>query len=126
MMALVNDIVKTGSINRAEYHTLLMLLNPFVPHITEELNERCGLSGELAHEAWPVYDEAKCVDSSVEMPVQINGKLRGRITVPTDSDNETVLTAAKQDEKVAAALEGKTLIKEIVVKNKLVNLVVKG
>ena len=126
MMALVNDIVKTGSINRAEYHTLLMLLNPFVPHITEELNERCGLSGELAHEAWPVYDEAKCVDSSVEMPVQINGKLRGRITVPTDSDNETVLTSAKQDEKVAAALEGKTLIKEIVVKNKLVNLVVKG
>ncbi len=66
------------------------------------------------------------MDSSVEMPVQINGKLRGRITVPTDSDNETVLALAKQDEKVAAALEGKTLVKEIVVKNKLVNLVVKG
>jgi leucyl-tRNA synthetase len=126
MMALVNDIIKTGAINHAEYHTLLMLLNPFVPHITEELNERCGLSGELAHEVWPTYDEAKCVDSSVEMPVQINGKLRGRITVPTDSDNETVLALAKQDEKVAAALEGKTLVKEIVVKNKLVNLVVKG
>ncbi len=126
LMALVNDIVKTGSINRAEYHTLLLLLNPLVPHITEELNERCGLSGELAKEKWPAYDEAKCVDSMVELPVQINGKLRGRITVPTGSDNETVLAAAKAEEKVAAALEGKTLVKEIVVKDKLVNLVVKG
>lgn len=125
LMALVNDIVKTGATNKKEYHTLLMLLNPFVPHITEELNQICGLSGELSQQAWPEYDEAKCIDSAVEMPVQINGKLRSRITVPTDSDNDTVLAAAHADEKVAAAIEGKTIVKEIVVKNKLVNLVVK-
>ena len=125
LMALVNDIVKTGAINKKEYHTLLMLLNPFVPHITEELNQLCGFSDELADQKWPEYDEAKCVDSVLELPVQINGKLRGRITVPADSDNETVIAAAHADEKVASAIEGKTVIKEIVVKNKLVNLVVK-
>ena len=126
LMALVNDIVKTGSINRKEYHTLLMLLDPFVPHIAEELNQICGLSeGDLASQTWPEYDEAKCVDSVLELPVQVNGKLRGRITVPADSDNETVLSAAHADEKVASAIAGKTIIKEIVVKNKLVNLVVK-
>ena len=125
LMALVNDIVKTGAINKKEYHTLLLLLNPFVPHITEELNQLCGFSGELANQQWPEYDEAKCVDSVLELPVQINGKLRSRITVPADSDNETVIAAAHADEKVASAIEGKTVIKEIVVKNKLVNLVVK-
>ena len=102
-----------------------MLLNPFVPHITEELNQLCGFSGELAHQQWPEYDEAKCVDSVLELPVQINGKLRSRITVPADADNETVIAAAHADEKVASAIDGKTVVKEIVVKNKLVNLVVK-
>ena len=125
LMALVNDIYKTGSINKKEYHTLLMLLNPFIPHITEEINQVCELSGELAFQKWPEYDEAKCIDSAVELPVQVNGKLRGRIVVPTDSDNETVLAAAHADEKVSAAIAGKTVVKEIVVKNKLVNLVVK-
>ena len=125
LMALVNDIYKTGSINKKEYHTLLMLLNPFIPHITEEINQVSELSGELAFQKWPEYDEAKCIDSAVELPVQVNGKLRGRIVVPTDSDNETVLAAAHADEKVSAAIAGKTVVKEIVVKNKLVNLVVK-
>ena len=125
LMALVNDISKTGSITRKEYHTLLMLLNPFVPHITEELNEVCGLSGTLSEQAWPEYDEAKCIDSTLELPVQVNGKLRGRITVPVDSENEVVLAAARAEEKVASAIEGKTIVKEIVVKNKLVNIVVK-
>ncbi|MBQ8994782.1 MAG: leucine--tRNA ligase [Oscillospiraceae bacterium] len=125
LMALVNDISKTGSITRKEYHTLLMLLNPFVPHITEELNEVCGLSGTLSEQAWPEYDEAKCIDSTLELPVQVNGKLRGRITVPVDSENEVVLAAARAEEKVASAIEGKTIVKEIVVKHKLVNIVVK-
>ena len=126
LMALVNDITKTGAITIGEYHTLLMLLNPFVPHITEELNERCHLSeSELSQQKWPEYEEAKCVDSMLELPVQVNGKLRGRINVPADSDNDTVLAAAKADEKVKSSIEGKTVVKEIVVKNKLVNIVVK-
>ena len=125
LMSLVNDIGKKGSINRAEYRTLLILCNPFVPHMTEEAFERCGFGGQISQQKWPEYDEAKCIDSVVEMPVQINGKLRGRINVPLDSDNDTVLNAAKADEKVAQAIDGKTVVKEIVIKNKLVNIVVK-
>ena len=93
--------------------------------MTEEMWQMYGHNESIANEAWPEYDEAKCVDSVLELPVQINGKLRGRITVPADSDNETVIAAAHADEKVASAIEGKTVVKEIVVKNKLVNLVVK-
>ena len=125
LMSLVNDIGKKGSINRAEYRTLLILCNPFIPHMTEEAFERCRFGGQISQQKWPEYDEAKCIDSVVEMPVQINGKLRGRINVPLDSDNDTVLNAAKADEKVAQAIDGKTVVKEIVIKNKLVNIVVK-
>lgn len=125
LMSLVNEIGKKGSINRAEYKTLLILCNPFIPHMTEEAFERCGFGGQIAHQRWPQYDEAKCVDSTVELPVQVNGKLRGRIVVPFDSENEVVLEAAKNDEKVAQAISGKTIVKEIVIKNKLVNLVIK-
>ena len=125
LMSLVNDIGKKGTINRAEYRTLLILCNPFVPHMTEEAFERCGFGGQISQQKWPEYDEAKCIDNEIEMPVQINGKLRGRITVQFDSDNDTVLAAAKADDKVAQAIDGKTVVKEIVVKNKLVNIVVK-
>ena len=125
LMALVNDIYKKGSINRAEYRTLLILCNPFAPHMTEEAFELCGFGGQIAHTQWPTYDEAKCVDNVLELPVQVNGKLRGRITVAADADNATVLAAAKAEERVAAAIEGKSVVKEIVVKNKLVNIVVK-
>ena len=85
--------------------------------MTEEAFERCGFGGQIAHQRWPQYDEAKCVDSTVELPVQVNGKLRGRIVVPFDSENEVVLEAAKNDEKVAQAISGKTIVKEIVIKN---------
>ena len=125
LMSLVNEIGRKGTVNRAEYRTLLILCNPFIPHMTEEAFERCGFGGQISQQKWPEYDEAKCIDNEIEMPVQINGKLRGRITVPFDSDNETVLAAAKADDKVAQAVDGKMIVKEIVVKNKLVNIVVK-
>ncbi len=124
MMTLLNTIYENGSINRAEYGALLRILNPFAPHMTEEIYQ--NVFGKiLSEQSWPAYDGALCVEKTVEMAVQVNGKLRGRIRVPTDADAETVLGIAKADEVVGAALAGKTLVKEIVVPNKIVNLVVK-
>ena len=124
MMTLLNTIYENGSINRAEYGALLRILNPFAPHMTEEIYQ--NVFGKiLSEQSWPAYDDALCVEKTVEMAVQVNGKLRGRIRVPTDADAETVLGIAKADEAVGAALAGKTLVKEIVVPNKIVNLVVK-
>ena len=124
MMTLLNTIYENGSINRAEYGALLRILNPFAPHMTEEIYQ--NVFGKiLSEQSWPAYDDALCVEKTVEMAVQVNGKLRGRIRVPTDADAETVLGIAKADEVVGAALAGKTLVKEIVVPNKIVNLVVK-
>ena len=124
MMTLLNTIYENGSINRAEYGALLRILNPFAPHMTEEIYQ--NVFGKiLSEQSWPAYDDALCVEKTVEMAVQVNGKLRGRIRVPTDADAETVLNAVKADETVGAALVGKTVIKEIVVPNKIVNLVVK-
>ena len=124
MMTLLNTIYENGSINRAEYGALLRILNPFAPHMTEEIYQ--NVFGKiLSEQSWPAYDDALCVEKTVEMAVQVNGKLRGRIRVPTDADAEIVLGIAKADEVVGAALAGKTLVKEIVVPNKIVNLVVK-
>ena len=107
-----------------EYGAFLRILNPFAPHMTEEIYQ--NIFGKiLSEQSWPAYDDALCVEKTVEMAVQVNGKLRGRIRVPTDADAETVLNAVKADETVGAALVGKTVIKEIVVPNKIVNLVVK-
>ena len=124
MMTLLNTIYENGSINRAEYGALLRILNPFAPHMTEEIYQNV-FSKILSEQSWPAYDDALCVEKTVEMAVQVNGKLRGRIRVPTDADAEIVLGIAKADEVVGAALAGKTLVKEIVVPNKIVNLVVK-
>ena len=124
MMTLLNTVYENGSVNRAEYGTILRILNPFAPHMTEEIYQ--NVFGKiLSEQSWPAYDEALCVEKTVEMAVQVNGKLRGRIRVPTDADSDTVLAIAKADEAVGAALAGKTLVKEIVVPNKIVNLVVK-
>ena len=124
MMTLLNTIYENGAVNRAEYGAFLRILNPFAPHMTEEIYQ--NIFGKiLSEQSWPVYDDALCVEKTVEMAVQVNGKLRGRIRVPTDADAETVLNAVKADETVGAALVGKTVIKEIVVPNKIVNLVVK-
>ncbi len=124
MMTLLNTIYENGAVNRAEYGAFLRILNPFAPHMTEEIYQ--NIFGKiLSEQSWPAYDDALCVEKTVEMAVQVNGKLRGRIRVPTDADAETVLNAVKADETVGAALIGKTIVKEIVVPNKIVNLVVK-
>ena len=125
LMTLLNQIDKTC--NRAELKTFLALLSPFAPHICDEIWEMKGFEGICSVSAWPEYSEEKCQDAEVTMAVQVNGKLRGTILVPADSDNDTCVEAAKKDEKVAKFLEkqGGSIIKTIVVKNKLVNLIVK-
>ncbi|HJB22287.1 MAG TPA: leucine--tRNA ligase [Candidatus Fournierella merdavium] len=126
MMTLVNDLYAAGGATKDEFATLLVLLNPFAPHITEELWQRCGFEGQIAHTTWPVYDEAKCTESTVEVLVQLNGKPKVRLQLAAGLDAAATLAAAKADPEVAALLEGKTLVKEIAVPGKLVNLVVKG
>lgn len=126
LMTLLNKIYENGKINRAELKTLIILVNPFAPHVTEEMWANCGYGEMLAKDAkWPSFDEAKCVDSTVEIVVQINGKIRARLSVPTDIESDKAIALAKNDEGIAAALEGKNIIKEIYVKSKLVNIVAK-
>ncbi|MBQ2265339.1 MAG: class I tRNA ligase family protein, partial [Oscillospiraceae bacterium] len=125
MMALVNDIYVTGTVTRAEYRTLLMLLNPFAPHMTEELYEICGFEGVLNEQAWPKYDEALCVDETVEIVVQVNGKIRTKMNIAVGAEKDDVLAQAAAEPKVAEAIEGKQMLKQIYVQNKLVNFVVK-
>lgn len=126
LMTLLNKIYENGKINRAELKTLIILVNPFAPHVTEEMWANCGYGEMLAKDAkWPSFDEAKCVDSTVEIVVQINGKIRARLSVPTDIESDKAIALAKKDEGIAAALDGKNIIKEIYVKGKLVNIVAK-
>ncbi len=124
MMELLNDIAATGSVNRAELRTLIMLLNPFAPHITEEMYEtHCG--GILSQQAWPTYDEALCVDQTVEIVAQINGKVKCKLNIPVTAEKDAVLEMAEKEPKIQEALEGKTVLKKIYVPNKLVNFVAK-
>ncbi len=122
MMSLVNDLTATGAVNRAEYRTLLMLLNPFAPHMTEELFELMGF-GILNQQTWPEYDPALCVDEQVEIAVQVNGKLKCRMMIANNAAQDDVLPAALAEEKVKEAIEGKTIRKQIYIPNKLVNIV---
>ncbi len=125
MMSLLNEIASAGSITKGELRTLLILLNPFAPHITEEMYELLGFGGQLNEQSWPQYDPAKCVEDTVELAVQVNGKIKCRITVAASAEKEEVLSAAHAEEKVREALSGKQVVKEIVVPGKLVNLVVR-
>ena len=125
LMSLLNDILSTKQITRKEFETFLILLNPFAPHITEELWEICEYDGMLNEAKWPEYDEAKCVDSSVEIVAQINGKIKARLTIPADTTSEKALSIVKAEAAIAKELEGKTIIKELYVPKKLVNIVVK-
>lgn len=125
LMSLLNDIQGSGSINRAEFKTYLILLNPFAPHMTEELWQQAGFEGMLNEAEWPKYDEAKCADSTVEIAVQVNGKIKARISVAADISAPDAIAAAKADGAVAAAIDGKNIIKELYVPKKLVNIVVK-
>lgn len=126
LMTLLNQIYDNGKINRAELKTLLLLVNPFAPHITEEMWSTLGYGEMLAKDGvWPEYDEAKCIDDTVEIAVQINGKIRAKIEIAADASNDEAIAAAKADEKVAQELAGKNIIKEIYVKGRLVNIVAK-
>ena len=124
MMALVNDIYVTGSINRAELRTLCILLNPFAPHMTEEIFEANGF-GILNEQEWAKYDESLCQDETVEIVVQICGKVKTKLNVPVGAEKDDVLAQAAADPKIASLIEGKQIIKQIYVQNKLVNFVVK-
>ena len=123
MMAFINTVGNT--IGKAEYKTLLILLNPFAPHITEEIWEEMGFEGRLNQAKWPEYDEAKCVEATVEIVVQINGKLKGRMNISADITAEDAIALAKEQESVKTFLEGKTIVKELYVPKKLVNIVVR-
>uniref|UniRef100_UPI0040292B8A leucine--tRNA ligase n=1 Tax=Ruminococcus bromii TaxID=40518 RepID=UPI0040292B8A len=126
LMALINDISNVKSINKEELRIFSILLNPFAPHVTEEVYEACKLgNGILAEAEWPEYDESKCVDESVEIVVQVYGKIKAKLNIPVDADKDAVLDLAKNDENVKKTIDGMKIIKEIVVPKKLVNLVVK-
>ena len=124
LMTMLNEFYDKG-VNKAEYKTFLALLNPFAPHITEELWQQLGETGLLSVAPWPQYDEAKTVESTVEMAVQVNGKLKGTIKLAADADKQAAIDAALAEEKVQHAIEGKQIVKQIVVPGKIVNLVVK-
>ena len=126
LMSLMNEIYDTGSITKEELRLFALLLDPFAPHVVDELWEAGGYGNGMAcQQTWPAYDEAKCRDNTVEIAVQVNGKVRARIQIAADSSKEDILAAAKAEEKIAAELDGKQIVKEICVPGKLVNIVVK-
>ena len=124
MMTLVNEFYDKG-LNRADYQLLLKLMSPFTPHICEELWEMTGGEGLCCQQPWPGYDESKMADAEKTFAIQVGGKLRSTVVLPADSPDDVVVNAALADPKIAKMMEGMELVKSIVVKNKLVNLVLK-
>ena len=126
LMALINDVTSFGSISKKELAIFTILLNPFAPHVTEEMWDVCKLGeGIVAEQQWPAYDESKCKDDTVEIAVQVNGKIKAKLNIPVDAEQDEVLNIAKADENVAKAVENMNIIKEIYIKGRLVNIVVK-
>ena len=125
MMSLINEIYAAGKITRKDLKTFLLLLNPFAPHLTEEIWERAGFEDIIARAKWPEYDEAKTVENEIDIPVQINGKLKAVLRFAATVGKDEALSAAKADERIAKQLEGKTVVKEIFVPGKMINIVVK-
>ena len=124
LMALINDITATGSITKKELEIFTILLNPFAPHVTEEVWQQSKLGdGIVAQAQWPSYDEAKCKDDTIEIVVQVNGRVKAKLTVEADIDKDAALAQAKSNEKIAPLIDGKNIIKEIYVPGKLVNIV---
>ena len=124
MIELVNAATSSGGLTSDQLMRLVLILSPFAPHLSEELGSRLGNKGTLAAGPWPVHDEAMLAPERVEIPVQIGGKVRGRLSVPVDADRGEIETAALADERIAALLEGKTVRKVVVVPGKIVNIVV--
>ena len=125
MMSLINEIYAAGKITCKDLKTFLLLLNPFAPHLTEEIWERAGFEDIIARAKWPEYDEEKTVENEIDIPVQINGKLKAVLRFAATVGKEEALSAAKADERIAKQLEGKTVVKEIFVPGKMINIVVK-
>ena len=127
LMALMNVIAEKGSINKAELSVFTMLLNPFAPHVTEEVWSEMKLGeGMVTEQIWPKYDESKCKDDVIEIVVQVNGKVRTRLSVAADIQKDDAIALAKAEDRIAAEINGKNVVKEIYVPGKLVNIVVKG
>ncbi|MFV0353164.1 MAG: leucine--tRNA ligase [Oscillospiraceae bacterium] len=126
LMALLNDFYGIGSVSAEEYKILLQLLNPFAPHVTEEIWNRAGFEGEIALTPWPVWDEEKMKEDTIEIVVQINGKTRAKLVIAADADKEETIAQAKAEEAILRELDGKTIVKEIYVPGKLINFAVKG
>ena len=125
LMTLLNAIYDKGAINKAELKTFVTLLNPFAPHVTEEIWAQQGFDGMLANGSWVDFDEAKCVDDEIEIVAQINGKVRAKLMIPAEIEAADAIELAKKDENVAKAIEGKQIVKELYVKGRLVNIVVR-
>ena len=125
ILNITNYFLKQETRPRAAMEQIVLLLAPFAPHMCEELWALLGHKDTLVYEPWPTYDEAAIHEDTIEIPVQIKGKLRSRIIVPADADKTTLEAAAKADERIAELLEGKTIVKTIVVPGRLVNFVVK-
>ena len=125
LMTLLNKIADNGKINKAELKTFVTLLNPFAPHVTEEIWEAQKFGGLLANGEWPEFDEAKCVDEQIEIVAQINGKVKAKLMIPAEIESADAIELVKKNETIAQAIEGKTVVKELYVKGRLVNIVVK-
>lgn len=126
LMSLINEITSFGSVSKKELAVFAILLNPFSPHVSEEVWEVCNLGeGIVAEQSWPEYDESKCVEETIEIAVQVNGKIKTKLNINPDAEQDEVLTLAKADENVAKAIDGLNIVKEIYVKGRIVNIVVK-
>ncbi len=125
MMGAINSIYEVGHLTKDELTTFAKLLSPFAPHVAEEINELLGRTDLISIAKWPEYDESKTVDDTIQLPVQINGKVRTTVLVPNNASKEDILAIAKNDDKVSTAIEGKTIVKEIVVPGKIINIVIK-
>ena len=125
MMVFVNEVYKNGSCPKEYAEGFIKMLSCIAPHVGEEIWQIFGHNETIAYESWPQYDEAKCVDDVIEMPIQINGKVRNVLNIAKTATKDEIIAIVKADEKIAQALDGKTIVKEIVVPGKIINIVVK-
>ena len=125
MMVFINEVYKVGSCPREFAEGFTKMLSCIAPHVCEEIWQVLGHSETIAYESWPTYDEAKCASDVIDMPIQVNGKVRSVVSIPADADKDTILATVKADEKIKVAIDGKTIVKEIVVPGKIINIVVK-
>ena len=123
LMALLNDFYGAGRVTKAELRDFLILLNPAAPHITEEMWSSCGFEGRVYQQEWPRYEESKTVEDTIEIGVQVNGKAKGTVKIAKDASQEEAVAAAKADEKIGALIQGKTVVKEIYVPGRIINIV---